>query len=65
MTKNYTSPNILETITKCNIVYVNGKTIKDKHNEPELIVDLSTLTDIEFMMWERKKKTLHIKANIL
>ncbi len=52
--------NIKEAINSCRRVYVNNKIVKDNWQSIEEI----DLHNIEFISWERKKKTLHLKTKL-
>jgi len=59
--KQNSKTELLKFITKCNLVYLNNKTLKDKKNNPEIDIKSIDLDDIEIISWERKTKTLHLK----
>jgi hypothetical protein len=60
-----TKLSIIKLITKSNIVYYNGKTVKDKNFNPEYdfnlkMSDLENKVKVDF--WDEKNQILSLKS---
>jgi hypothetical protein len=66
MTENEISNNILKLMPKANIVYFNGKTVKDRYHKEQ--VEYFSLVDIykhniTIDFWDEKNRILSLKTN--
>lgn len=52
-----------QKILKSNVVYFNGKIIKNRYGQQDIIISPTDLTNAVVERWNRKTKILFLKTN--